>query len=180
MERTIAHLRSLGYYVDDLIVDAVAIGVPQHRRRHLVVASRERHPDLRTAMGGFASPERCVDWAIGDLARTPQGGALDGTGLPSAKSRERIDYLFKHRLYGSPDEHRPDCHRLKPHSYKSVYGRLRQIRQLRRSRADSLAWAKGGIYTRVSGERLRRTRRAIAVDSRLLQLQRCLETYRDG
>jgi DNA (cytosine-5)-methyltransferase 1 len=125
VDRTIAHLRSLKYSIDDAVVDAVTIGVPQRRRRHVVVASREHQLDVRAIISAFARPQRSVNWAIGDLACASQDSIFDQTGTPSPVNRERIDYLFAHRLFELPDEMRPDCHRLKAHSYKSVYGRLR-------------------------------------------------------
>jgi DNA (cytosine-5)-methyltransferase 1 len=125
VDRTIAHLRRLEYSVDDGAVEAVAIGVPQRRRRHFVVASRERKPNVRETMSAFARPERSVSWAIGDLARISRQAVFDQVGTPSDASRERIDYLFSNKLFELPDELRPDCHRLETHSYKSVYGRIR-------------------------------------------------------
>lgn len=125
VDRTIAHLRQLKYSIDDAIVEAVAIGVPQRRRRHLVVASRERQPDIHATVSAFTRPERSVSWAISDLARTSRGNVFDQTGALSPVNRERIEYLFANKLYELPNEQRPDCHRLKAHSYKSVYGRLR-------------------------------------------------------
>lgn len=125
VDRTIAHLRSLKYSIDDAVVDVVTIGVPQRRRRHVVVASREHQLDIRAIISTFARPQRSVDWAIGDLACASEVSIFDQTGTPSPVNRERIDYLFDNRLFELPDEMRPDCHRLKAHSYKSVYGRLR-------------------------------------------------------
>jgi len=125
VDRTISHLRSLGYSTDDSVVDAITLGVPQRRRRHFVVASRERHPGIRTAVSAFARPERTVSWAIGDLSSVPLDGIFNKPGTPSPINRERIAYLFLNRLFELPDEMRPDCHRSGEHSYKSVYGRLR-------------------------------------------------------
>jgi DNA (cytosine-5)-methyltransferase 1 len=125
VDRTIAHLRQLKYSIDDAIVEAVAIGVAQRRRRHFVVASRERQTDIRATVSAFTRPERSVSWAIGDLARASRDNAFDQTSTPSPINRERIEYLFANKLYELPDKERPDCHRLSAHSYKSVYGRLR-------------------------------------------------------
>jgi DNA (cytosine-5)-methyltransferase 1 len=125
VDRTIAHLRRLGYSTDDAAIEAVTIGVPQRRRRHFVVASRERQPDIRATASAFTRPERSVDWAIGDLERASRAKVIDQTGLVSPLNRERIDYLFANKLFELPDEMRPDCHRLQVHTYKSVYGRLR-------------------------------------------------------
>jgi DNA (cytosine-5)-methyltransferase 1 len=125
VDRTVAHLQTLGYTIDDAIVEAIAVGVPQHRRRHFLVASRERKSDIRATICGFTRDERSVQWAIGDLARASRVGPFNDTGTPSHDNRERIDYLFANKLYELPDAKRPNCHRLKSHSYKSVYGRLR-------------------------------------------------------
>lgn len=125
VDRTIAHLRALEYSIDDAVIEAAAIGVPQRRIRHFVVASRNRKPNLATVIAGFARDERSVSWAIGDLARASRESVFDKAAIPSSVNCERIDYLFANRLYELPDVMRPDCHRLKAHSYNSVYGRLR-------------------------------------------------------
>ena len=39
-------------------------------------------------------------------------------------NQRRIDYLFEHDIYNLPNSERPDCHRLKEHSYNAVYGRM--------------------------------------------------------
>lgn len=125
VDRTIAHLERIGYAVDASVVEAAAVGVPQRRRRHFVVASRQLVPNVAMVVKAFARSERSVNWAIGDLVGAPNDSILDWVGTPSPKNRERIDYLFSNRLFDLPDEMRPDCHRLNKHSYKSVYGRLR-------------------------------------------------------
>jgi len=125
VDRTILHLERLKYSIDSKVVEAVAIGVPQRRRRHFVVASRKIQPDINATINAFTRSERSVLWAIGDLAWQSGDNPFDQTGTPSPVNRERIKYLFENRLYELPDEERPDCHRLEEHSYKSVYGRLR-------------------------------------------------------
>lgn len=122
---TIEHLEKSGYKVDDAAVEAVLLGVPQRRRRHFVVASRERTPDIAATVAAYERGTRDVTWAIGDLANISTDTIFDSTGTPSETNRKRIEYLFAKRLYELPDEERPDCHQLKEHSYKSVYGRLR-------------------------------------------------------
>jgi DNA (cytosine-5)-methyltransferase 1 len=125
VDRTIAHLRQLKYAIDDGVMEAGAIGVPQRRRRHFVVASQDRQPNIRSTVSAFTRSERSVHWAIGDLARIARDKVFDHAGTPSTTSRERMDYLFSNKLFELPDELRPDCHRLEEHTYKSVYGRLR-------------------------------------------------------
>jgi len=125
VDRTITHLRALGYLVDDGVVEAVGLGVAQRRRRHLVVASRDVIPNVASLNAIYERPERSVMWAIGDLERRAGVGMFDTASTPSESNAARIERLFRSRLYDLPDEARPDCHRLRAHSYKSVYGRLR-------------------------------------------------------
>jgi DNA (cytosine-5)-methyltransferase 1 len=68
---------------------------------------------------------RSVSWAISDLLDRVETGPFDTPAKHSATNQARIEYLFSNALYELPDDQRPDCHRLKAHSYKSVYGRLR-------------------------------------------------------
>jgi len=125
VDRTIAHLHTLGYAVDHGIVEAVGVGVAQRRRRHFVVASRDVTPNVASLNTIYERPERSVMWAIGDLKRGTGAGDFDTASTPSATNAARIEQLFRDRLYDLPDEARPDCHRLRAHTYKSVYGRLR-------------------------------------------------------
>lgn len=125
VDRTLAHLRRLNYRVDDAVVEAVALGVPQRRRRHFVVASQALQPDISGTVAAFSRPARDVNWAIGDLCHFSGDTPFDRPSTPSALNRQRIDYLFTRNLFDLPNQMRPDCHRLAVHSYKSVYGRLR-------------------------------------------------------
>lgn len=143
VDHTIAHLRELGYSIDNAIVEAVVLGVPQRRRRHFVVASRRIKPDIARTVAAFTRPERTVSWAIGDLVRVARTELLDQTGTPSPTNRARIDYLFANKCYELPDEERPDCHRLEKHSYKSVYGRLRPNRPAQTITSGFLSMGQG-------------------------------------
>ena len=42
----------------------------------------------------------------------------------SIDNQNRINYLFDNQEFDLPDLERPDCHKLKDHNYKSVYGRM--------------------------------------------------------
>jgi DNA (cytosine-5)-methyltransferase 1 len=59
------------------------------------------------------------------LIDASQGGLIDQVAAPAADSRARMEYLFAHDAYELPDALRPACHRDKPHTYRSIYGRLR-------------------------------------------------------
>lgn len=126
LTRTKRSLIDIGYEVDDGIVELSSIGVPQNRRRHVLLASRTRTPDLKSHLTRHAVPIRDVEWAIGDLSRTLRVCEFDKPSQPTVTMRKRIDYLFDRDKYDLPNSQRPTCHRTKPdHSYKSVYGRLK-------------------------------------------------------
>lgn len=143
VDRTIKHLQHLDYLVDDAVVEALTIGVPQRRRRHVVVASRKHQPNIRATVAAFARRERGVMWAIGDLTRVSRETAFDQTGAPSSTNRERIDYLFSNKLFELPNAMRPACHRLQAHSYKSVYGRLQPDRPAQTITSGFLSMGQG-------------------------------------
>jgi DNA (cytosine-5)-methyltransferase 1 len=122
---SIAALRAIGYSVDSGVVRADELGVPQSRRRHLLLGSRDGYaPSVADMSTDFAAPRRAVVWAIGDLDVEPDRAPFGTPASHAPVNRNRIDYLFDHSLYELPDAQRPDCHRLKPHSYNAVYGRM--------------------------------------------------------
>jgi DNA (cytosine-5)-methyltransferase 1 len=126
LQRTIESLKSLGYYVSDGLVETVTIGVPQKRRRHIVVASiYPLHKIVRSMFDAVAPIGRDVEWAIGDLRDAVPTSIIDQPSTPSKANLSRIDYLHKHDLFDLPNEQRPPCHRDKVQTYNSVYGRLR-------------------------------------------------------
>jgi DNA (cytosine-5)-methyltransferase 1 len=124
VDKTAESLLRLGYSVDEIIIDAKSVGVPQKRRRHAIVASLGSLPDFNKELPKYSKPIRSVEWAIADLTRSIEGIGFDGASSPNSTNRERIDFLFDNNLRDLPDHERPKCHRQKQHSYKSVYGRL--------------------------------------------------------
>jgi len=125
LEATKAALRRLGYLMDDGVVEISGLGVAQRRRRHLLVASLSRDISLRKIVEQFERPVPPVSWVISDLRKVGPDCPFDRPSAPTNANRKRIDYLFKHDCYELPDTKRPECHRLKEHSYQSVYGRMR-------------------------------------------------------
>lgn len=122
-----AALSDLGYRVSTAVVAAAELGVPQSRRRHLLLATLDDGSlaDAKVLAQRFASNRRPALWAIEDLIGVDAGASVfDTPASHSQRNRARIDYLFDHDVYDLPDGLRPDCHRLKPHSYKAVYGRM--------------------------------------------------------
>ena len=120
------YLKSLGYSVDCGIIEMWKIGVAQTRQRMLLVASRvEKAVNIKEMMEMSTLPTRTMEWAIGDLLdKYTTDSIFDSAAEHTPVNQARIHYLFEHDLYELPDEQRPDCHRLKPHTYPSVYGRM--------------------------------------------------------
>jgi DNA (cytosine-5)-methyltransferase 1 len=124
LDSTIARLEQLGYAVDIATVNLADLGVPQRRKRHVMIASNrsvsideiiKRHKVLK---------ERTLRWAIADLARRAPASLLDTRSKLHPDNIRRIEYLMKHDEYDLPNNLRPICHQ-DAHSYVSMYGRLR-------------------------------------------------------
>jgi DNA (cytosine-5)-methyltransferase 1 len=115
------------YRVAEAVVTLHDLGVPQRRRRHLLLAIREDHPvEPADVLGSLGHPPRHRDlaWAIADLVDVGSRRGLDVPSGVSEENRRRIAYLHEHGLFDLPDAQRPDCHRYGGHTYTSVYGRL--------------------------------------------------------
>jgi DNA (cytosine-5)-methyltransferase 1 len=125
MQRTLEHLDSLGFELSSAIMDASAIGVPQRRRRLVILASRIRAPSVPEIISMFRSDIRDVRWAIEDLRHAASDDLFDRPARSNSDTRARIEHLFASDSFELPDALRPACHRDKKHTYKSIYGRLR-------------------------------------------------------
>jgi DNA (cytosine-5)-methyltransferase 1 len=124
LDNTIARLELLGYKVDTKTVNLAELGVPQRRKRHVLVASN-RTISIEEIVERHKVPnERTVRWAIADLARE---GPSELFRMPSVLHKDnvqRINYLMRTGKYDLPNRLRPVCHQ-NEHSYVSMYGRLR-------------------------------------------------------
>jgi DNA (cytosine-5)-methyltransferase 1 len=124
LDNTIARLEKLGYKVDTNVVYLAELGVPQRRKRDLLIAS-SRHLSIGEIVNQYkVSAERTVRWAIADLARKAPEELLNTPSVLHPDNIERIDYLMKHGKYDLPNRMRPVCHQ-DDHSYVSMYGRLK-------------------------------------------------------
>jgi len=122
--RTEEALSSLGYHLQRISLNAVDFGVAQSRKRFFLLATKSLLPAERIIR--LSTSKRPLRWAIEDLLHGyDSGSTFDSSATHSATNQRRIDYLFENQLFELPDSERPDCHRLKPHSYNSVYGRMR-------------------------------------------------------
>ena len=117
-------LNKLGYYIDCGVITMSEIGVPQKRKRFFLIASRKNKVSLARAITAHKCDVTTVSWAIDDLIAIDDKSVFNTAANSSATNMKRINYLFDHDIYDLPNSERPDCHRLKKHSYTSVYGRM--------------------------------------------------------
>jgi DNA (cytosine-5)-methyltransferase 1 len=130
LERAVEHLGRLGYHVDQGSVALNELGVPQTRRRHLLLASAagEVPMTVQGLVDAYRVPDpsrRDLRWAIGDLLDISGDRPIDQPTEATEINRRRMQLLIEEDLDDLPDEHRPPCHRDQNHTYKSMYGRLR-------------------------------------------------------
>ena len=119
--------REFDYNVSAMTVDASKIGLPQRRRRHFLVAVRDGVFDFEKCLSQCVYNQTVLSDYLAGLENEPNTTAgifYKPTAMTEA-NRKRVAYLFKNNVYNLPDELRPPCHREKPHSYPSMYGRLR-------------------------------------------------------
>jgi DNA (cytosine-5)-methyltransferase 1 len=120
-----AIFRELGYRVNVGILDFASLGVPQRRRRMIMIATKGIEVRVEELQAKYSIAERTIEWAIKDIADKPRDLLVDRVAVPQVQTQKRIDYLFDNEVYELPNEQRPACHRDKSHSYDTVYGRLR-------------------------------------------------------
>ena len=123
--RTWEKLREMGYKLDSNVINAYRIGVAQNRKRSITLASLDVDIDFDEYINQSTTSPRNLSWAIGDLVANKSRTIFDKPSILSPENIIRVDYLFDNNLFDLPDSERPDCHKLKKHTYKSVYGRLK-------------------------------------------------------
>ncbi|HSR94640.1 MAG TPA: DNA cytosine methyltransferase [Solirubrobacterales bacterium] len=124
VQRSVDALEGLGYSLSYGVVRMEQIGVPQRRRRLLIVASRKSPIRIEEVTTAHQTPTRNVRWAIRDLAGIKPCRLVDMPARSAPQTQARIDVLFEEGLWNLPNEHRPECHANGNHSYGSIYGRL--------------------------------------------------------
>jgi DNA (cytosine-5)-methyltransferase 1 len=132
VEKTTRNLEHQGYDVASAVLKLWRVGVPQLRRRHILLASRLPEVSSREVLAGVCREDSAIGpntvrWAIEDLARLGHNKPddFDRPGSVSEDNRRRIDYLFDNDAFDLVDSERPPCHKAGNHTYKSMYGRLR-------------------------------------------------------
>ena len=127
VERSTQVLKAAGYSVVSDVLHLVKFGVPQRRRRHILLAALNDRIDP-SALDGLGSAcddhaERSVRWAIEDLVDQTAESGPDAASRPTRVNLERMQWLIDRNEYDLPNERRPKCHH-GSHSYSSMYGRL--------------------------------------------------------
>jgi DNA (cytosine-5)-methyltransferase 1 len=123
-----AVLTELGYSVSDRIIYLNKLGVPQARKRHVLLAIHS--PGLAaeaifTSLEDLKIESRDLRWAIGDLANIVGSTALlDQAPKASKENLHRMKMMIQYGWWDLPAKHRPVCHQDGNHSYVSMYGRL--------------------------------------------------------
>lgn len=117
-------LEDSDYAVSDALLNATELGAGQTRKRHFLVATRNKHVALKEATKLLRKEALTLRELIADLKARRGTSFMDEVPMLSQENQARIDYLFENEEYNLPDEVRPDCHK-NGTTYLSVYGRLR-------------------------------------------------------
>lgn len=123
MLTTFEFLERLKYKVDEEIINLSDLGVPQSRKRHILIAARKKKFLIKDIVNKYkVDKERTIRWAIQDL-EDKTGDNFDEAANISEENKQRIEYLFEQDVHDLPNELRPVCHH-GTHSYYAMYGRL--------------------------------------------------------
>ncbi len=127
----VATLQELGYFVDYQVVNCMQYGVPQHRKRLVLLASRLGEIHLIPPIYNGKN-YRTVWMAIGHLPAIKDGeiygnDAMHRSSRLSPINRRRIEQSVPGGTWREWDEElRLDCHKKSSGStYPSVYGRMK-------------------------------------------------------
>jgi DNA (cytosine-5)-methyltransferase 1 len=126
-----ATIEAAGYVVAHKPLNLGALGIPQRRKRHLLLGAPVGTLDASAILEGLTAPceihpARTVRWAIEDIKnKVEHPNPFDEASVPSVDNAERIAWLFDNRRYDLPNHRRPKCHHDEEHTYRSMYGRLR-------------------------------------------------------
>lgn len=121
-------LRSSGYSVSEMTLDASRHLCAQTRKRHFLIgttlATDAKEGLPREVAGNVRTAPVPVSTVMADLLDAAPTDFMDEPSVLSDENIERIRYLFEHDLYELPNNARPLCHQ-NGHTYPSVYGRLK-------------------------------------------------------
>ena len=97
-----AALHALGYALAPMVLDAADAGVPQHRRRLFVVATRSKHPvELKLPQREHVAAARVIDFSAGSWSAVNKPGRSVNTLARVAAGRRQFGARFVAPYYGS-------------------------------------------------------------------------------
>ena len=111
------------------VLDLVRFGVPQRRRRHILLAVLGDLVDPGVVLD-MRSPcdehdARTVGWASPTSPRRSRRQRSTQPSKPTAQNVARMEWLIENDEYDLPNPMRPKCHHDDSHTYNAMYGRLR-------------------------------------------------------
>jgi len=119
-------LEALGYFTKEILINTLDFGLPQKRKRHILLGILSQ--DYKNSI--FEIPTRSREtnlseyiWDLIDEYQEKESIFNTPSGM-SEENQKRVQYLFDNDLYNLPNKKRPTCHKDKKHSYISMYGRL--------------------------------------------------------
>lgn len=126
VQKTATELSTLGYTISSGVVNLWEIGLPQKRKRFVLLATKKGTCEIPDILTVDPCGKRPLRWAIGDLINKYgfEDSIFNTSSTHSQENQRRIAYLFAHKLYDLPNSQRPPCHKDKAHSYTAVYGRM--------------------------------------------------------
>lgn len=125
VDTSIQLMKDMGYHVDSGTVNLGDIGVPQLRKRHIIVASKRKKVLIENIVEKYkVKRKRTFAWATGDIQDEQPADLMSTPTKHSDDNVKRIAYLHHNNEYDLPNELRPKCHQGE-HGYKSMYGRMR-------------------------------------------------------
>ena len=129
--RSLQILRESGYRIhrNEFTLTASEFGTPQDRKRHFLIAAKSGRTPAESDFNALRVQAPTVLEAMDSLLHVERRTTFDSPSQLSSDNLKRVRFLLQHDQYDLPDDQRPDCHRLRKHSYPSVYGRLRPNEQ---------------------------------------------------
>ena len=126
VRRSLQVLLEAGYLVQrsEFLLSASDFGTPQDRRRHFLIAGKAESTISMNDFDALRTPAPTVSEALASLRDIDRRTTFDQSSRLSHDNRKRVQFLINRGEYDLPDDERPDCHRLKDHSYSAVYGRM--------------------------------------------------------
>jgi DNA (cytosine-5)-methyltransferase 1 len=134
LARVVRQLRAVGYTARGYLVDAVSFGVPQRRRRVIIIAVRdlqrsfpESLPDLLPNWFGAGGMKTAGDALAKAASVDPAEDRLHRPRISSPLVAQRLAALpVGGSRFDLPDTHRLDCHsKLRYRNATASYGRVR-------------------------------------------------------